>query len=340
MFLSPTSLRRTLIPSAVTIAVVLGVLNPAIAQQLIGAGASFPDPLYQRYFTEYQAATGMEVKYSAIGSGGGIQRFINESVEFAGSDAPPTDAEKAQMNQERGLVMVPTAGGAVTVIYNLQGVTTTLRLRRDTLAKIFTGQIGNWKQVSTYLPNRDIRVVVRSDSSGTSFIFSRYLSTITHGQFKASKLPDWGFDVFARRPQNAGVAAEVRRTDGAIGYVQDAYALEHDLPTARIENQAGEFVKPTLEETNQALANVEFNPDFTTDNTQDPNEGYPIVGVTWLLFYERYANQETVNHIKDLVNWILTQGQDLNAEMDYTRIPEDVANRAIDTVNRQIKVSP
>ncbi|MEQ8963788.1 MAG: phosphate ABC transporter substrate-binding protein PstS, partial [Coleofasciculus sp. C2-GNP5-27] len=179
MFLSPTSLRRTLIPSAVTIAVVLGVLNPAIAQQLIGAGASFPDPLYQRYFTEYQAATGMEVKYSAIGSGGGIQRFINESVEFAGSDAPPTDAEKAQMNQERGLLMVPTAGGAVAVIYNLQGVTTTLRLPRDTLAKIFTGQIGNWKQVNTYLPNRDIRVVVRSDSSGTSFIFSHYLSVIT-----------------------------------------------------------------------------------------------------------------------------------------------------------------
>ncbi|NEO38244.1 MAG: phosphate ABC transporter substrate-binding protein PstS [Moorea sp. SIOASIH] len=327
--------RRTLITLTVTVAIVLISLKAASAIPLFGAGASFPQPLYQRYFSQYQQETSVNISYSTIGSGRGIEEFINESFDFAATDMPPTDEEKSQM--KRGLQMVPTAGGAVSVIYNLQGVVSSVRLSRDTLGKIFTGQIGNWKQVNTYLPRRDIKVVVRSDSSGTSFIFTNYLSAITHGLIKPSPTPDWGFKVFSSRPQNGGVAAEVRRIDGAIGYIEANYALENNFPSARIENQEGRYIKPSIEQASKGLVNVEFNQDFTL-KLNDPADGYPIVGLTWLLLYQKYPNQAKAQGIKDMVNWILTKGQDLNGELGYTRIPDDIARQAIQAVNQNITV--
>ena len=320
------------------IATIISHTNPVFAQSLRGAGASFPEPLYKRYQTEYERETGKNFKYTDVGSGGGIRLFINKSVDFGSSTFIPTPIEQNQM--EDGLLMVPTGGGALAIVYNLKDVTTNVKLSRDKLAKIFTGQISNWQQVNPRFPNKEIQVVVRSNSSGTSFILSKYLQKITNGKIAASRKPNWGFEVFSSHPQDSGIAGEVRRIDGAIGYVQANVAQRNNLPIARIENQAGRYVKPTLKETKKALSNIKFQEDFTTENINDPEDGYPLVSLTWLLFRKRYPNGDTVTASKDLLTWILTKGQSFNEELGYTKIPEDVTQKVIESVTNEFKVSP
>ena len=324
-------------------AVTLTLVNPAaIAQTLTSAGDSFPEPLYRRYFEEYAADSGVEIEYAAIGSGGGIRRFIDESVDFAASSIPPTPLDASRM--KRGLQLVPTAGGAVAVIYNLQSsadrfIPSQVRISREVLGKIFSGEITNWKQISSNLPNLEIRIVVHSGSSGTNFIFTRHLNAITNGAIAATQEPNWGFPVIGKS-SDSDVAAAVKLTEGAIGYVQASFAREQNVKMAKIENRAGEWVKPSLDETNKALANVVFNPDFTVENLRDPEEGYPIVGLTWLFVYRRYPDVAAVESVIDLVSWILTQGQNLNEELEYTRIPEAVAQQAIEAVRGNVAVEP
>ena len=312
--------------------------NPVSAQSLRGAGASFPQPLYERYQVEYERETGKKFKYTDVGSGGGIRLFINKSVDFGSTTLIPTPIEQNQM--EDGLLMVPTGGGALAIVYNLKDVTTNVKLSRDQLAKIFTGKISNWQQVNPRFPNKEIQVVVRSNSSGTSFILSKYLQEITNGKIAASRKPNWGFEVFSGHPQDSGVAGEVRRIDGAIGYVQANVAQKNNLPVARIENQSGRYVRPTLEETKKAFANVKFKEDFTTEDINDPEDGYPLVSLTWLLFHKRYPNQDTVTASRELLTWILTKGQNFNEELDYTKIPENVTQKVIESANNELKVSP
>ena len=312
--------------------------NLVNAQTIKGAGSSFPEILYQRYQTEYQQATGTNFKYTSIGSGGGIRFFINKGVDVGSSTLIPTPVEKSQM--EDGLFTIPTAGGAIAIVYNLQNVTTDVKLSRQQLAKIFTGEIGNWSQISSRLPNKKIQVVTRSDNSGTTFLLTRYLNRISEGKIAASRQPDWGFELYAQKEQDSGVAGEVKRVDGAIGYVQASFAVENDLPMARLENQSGEYVRPNVEETKKALANIEFNEDFTIANAQEPEEGYPLVGLTWLLIYQKYPTEEAMQSTQDFISWVLTTGQEFNEELEYTKIPEDVAQKAIDIVNNQLKVRP
>ncbi len=312
--------------------------NLVNAQSIKGAGASFPEILYQRYQTEYQRSSGIDFKYSAIGSGGGIRFFINKAVDVGSSTLIPTPIEKSQM--EDGLLTIPTAGGAIAIVYNLQNVTTDVRISRKQLAKIFTGEIGNWSQISPRLPNRKIQVVTRSDNSGTTFLLTRYLNLISEGKIAASRQPDWGFELYAQRAQDSGVAGEVKRVDGAIGYVQASFAVENDLPMARLENLAGKYVRPNVEETKKALANIEFNENFTIANANEPEEGYPLVGLTWLLISQKYPTEEALRATQDLITWILTAGQEFNEDLEYTKIPEDVAQKAIELVNNELKVRP
>lgn len=329
------ALRRVVTASVVTVAVSFASVGAAIAQTLNGAGASFPAPLYQRYFAEYEKETGVRVNYNSVGSGAGIRQFIAGTVDFAGSDAPPEQSEISQMN--RGVVMVPTAGGAVAVVYNLQGVGN-LQISRDALAKIFSGEFTNWKQVNSSLPDKPIRVVVRADGSGTTYIFTSHLSAISsafRSRIGANKAPNWGFNTLSG-PKNDGVAAVVQRTDGAIGYVQDTYARQNNIPTAKIQNKAGRYVEPSLAEANKALEGVTFNADFTTANANDPNDGYPIVGVTWLLLYKQYPDAAKATQVKNLMAWILTKGQAINGQLEYTRIPSSVTQRALGAVNSSI----
>ena len=209
MGITTTKLKTLIRCTAVSLTASLACANVAIAINLRGAGATFPLPLYERYFQEYQEQKGIQVNYKGVGSGAGIRGFIGEIVDFAGSDAVPNSEEQSQM--ERGLLMIPTAGGAVAIIYNLDGVID-LRLSRDVVGKIFTGQIKNWKQVDVRLPNQEIKVIVRQDSSGTTNIFTTFLSVVTKGKLQASKKPDWGFSVYGQGYGNGGVAARIKQT--------------------------------------------------------------------------------------------------------------------------------
>lgn len=346
MTFSTTNWRRAMTISVATFALSVSSLG-AIAQALTlnGAGASFPKPLYDRYFSEFKKQKNHQVNYEAIGSGGGIKQFIADTVDFAGSDAPPKPAEIAKM--KHGMLLVPTAGGAVAVAYNLPGVSD-LKLSRETLPAIFMGKITRWNDAKiaaqnpgVNLPDRPIRVAVRSDGSGTTFIFTSHLSAISSefaDKVGANKAPTWpGTTVGGAK--NAGVAAVVQQNEGAIGYVEADYATQNKLSTAMIENKAGSFVAPTLADANKALEGVEFNNDFTTKNSQDPSDGYPIVGVTWLLVKKQYGDAEKAAVMKELVEWILTDGQDINGELQYTEIPNTVAQRAISSIKEGVSVA-
>jgi phosphate transport system substrate-binding protein len=335
MLLFSTTLRQAVTFSAVTVAVSLGAVGQAIAGSLSGAGATFPAPLYQRYFSEYQKATGTTVNYNAVGSGAGIRQFIGGTVDFGATDVPPSASEKGQM--KNGVLLVPTAGGAVAVVYNLPG-SKGVKISRQILPKIFSGEITNWKQVDSKLPSKPIRVVVRADGSGTTEIFTSHLAAAS-GAFKskvgASKDPNWGFQVL-KGPKNDGVAALVKQTEGAIGYVQDTYARKNEGPTmqtAKIQNKAGTFIEPSLKEANNAISGVTFNSDFTAE-VADPAKGYPIVGITWLLLNQKYKDSAKAADVKKLVKWILTDGQKINDDLEYTAIPSGVAKKAIAAVDK------
>ncbi len=327
---------QRIVVATLTATTIAFTTNAASAQLLKGAGASFSEPLYQRYSAEYERETGVKFQYTTVGSGGGIRLFMNQTVDFGGTTLIPTPIEKNQMKD--GLLMVPTGGGSIAIVYNLEDVTADVKLSREQLAKIFTGQITNWNQVDSRFPNKKIQVVVQSDSSGTTLTLTKYLRKITGGKIEASRQPNWGFRVFAALPQDSTVAAEVRRIDGAIGYVQTNFARQKNLPTASIENRAGRYVAPTLAETEKALANIKFNDDFTTEDIDDPENGYPLVSLSWLLFPENYSNETLVQANKNLLIWILTKGQNFNRELEYTKLPEDVAQKVIETANNEFRV--
>jgi phosphate transport system substrate-binding protein len=328
------SLQKVATLSAVTVVFSLGAVGQAIAGTLTGAGASFPAPLYQKYFAEYKKATNNTVNYNSVGSGAGISQFTAETVDFGASDAPVTSAEKQKM--KRGLIMVPTAGGAVAVVYNLPGKK--VQLSRIALGKIFTGELKTWNQVDSKLPKTPIRVVVRADGSGTTDIFTGHLSAISptfKKKIGTSKAPNWGFQV-VKGPKNDGVAAAVKQTPGSIGYVQDTYARKNEGPnlqTAKVQNKAGQYVEPSLAEANKALSSAKFGADFVAD-VSDPASGYPIVGMTWLLVYQNYKDAAKSKDIKALVKWILTTGQNFNTQLEYTKVPPAVAQKVIATVEK------
>ncbi len=332
MMFTFSKVNQVLTLSTTALVMALGATGEAIAQSLNGAGASFPAPLYQRYFSEYKKATGVTVNYNSVGSGAGIRQFVGETVDFGASDVAPSSSEKGKM--KRGVLLVPTAGGAVAVVHNLKGAGN-VQIPRQVLPKIFSGEITNWKQVDSKLPNKAIKVVVRADGSGTTAIFTSHLSAVS-SSFKqkvgASKEPNWGFTVL-KGPKNDGVAALVKQTDGAIGYVQDTYARKNNLSTAKIQNKAGRYVEPSLAEANKAMAGISFNSDFTA-NVSDPSDGYPIVGITWLLLYKDYKDNATAAQVKRLANWILSSGQSINGQLEYTRIPASVAQKVKAEVNK------
>ncbi|MBD2464510.1 phosphate ABC transporter substrate-binding protein PstS [Oscillatoria sp. FACHB-1407] len=338
-------LRRILLAVMVAAAIALSPVLSTYAQSAIslnGAGATFPAPLYERYFSEFTRANpNIRVNYQAIGSGGGIRQTIAETVDFGGSDAAMTDAQIAQV--DRGIILVPTAGGAVSITYNLPGIDN-LRLSRSVYPDIFSGRITRWNDPrivadnpGVNLPDLPIRTAVRADGSGTTFIFTNNLSAVSpyfRGRIGVGTAPRWTTNPITGRG-NPGVAAQVARTRGAIGYVEYAYAKQNNLQVASLENKAGQFVAPSLQATEEALSAVEF-PDNFRVFVGDPDRGYPISGLTWLMVYRQYEQAGKAAAIKRMVEWILTDGQEINNTLDYLRIPEAVARRAIETVNREV----
>jgi len=308
---------------------------------LNGAGASFPKFLYDRYFPQFKQETGITINYEGVGSGAGLRQFIGGTVDFAGSDVllKPEQASKV----ERGMVAIPTAGGAVAVIYNLEGVAN-LRLSRQNLVDIFTGAIQSWadpriteNNPEVQLPDVEIKPVVRSDASGTTYIFSNHLSTLSQTfreEVGTSLTPKWK-EGFLTARENAGIAQMVRQTPNSIGYVEAVYSIENKIPSAAIENRAGDFVLPTLPETNKAFADIKFGDDLSAD-ISDPQTGYPIIGVTYLLFYQKYE-PDKAEAVQKLADWIHTKGQEINESLYYTKIPAAVGQKAIAKVKSAVK---
>ncbi|MGL5082499.1 MAG: phosphate ABC transporter substrate-binding protein PstS [Microcoleaceae cyanobacterium] len=333
---------RTVAISVAAIALSFGTVGEAIALNLKGAGASFPAPLYQKYFAEFKKESGIAVTYDAVGSGKGISSFIANTVDFAGTDAPPVQSQIDQMS--KGMVLVPTAGGAVAVVFNLPGISE-LKLSQSVLANIFQGKITQWNNAKiakdnpgVKLPALPIKPVVREDSSGTTYIFTRHLSAVSP-QFQknvdVSTQPKWPGNPL-KGAQNEGVANQVKQTQGSIGYVQDTYARKNKLATAQLQNLAGDFVAPTLAETYKALSTVRFYQDLRAANLQNPETGYPIVGITWILVKQQYESAEKADGVKKMVSWILGKGQGFNEGLEYTRIPEQVATSIVGAVQSKV----
>lgn len=348
MNFSTTTLHRAFTTSALTAAVAIGSVlaapAQAQAQSINGAGATFPAPLYERYAREVRKKfPSMKVNYQAIGSGGGIRQTIAGTVDFGASDAAMTDADMAKV--KNGVILVPTAGGAVSVVYNVPGVNN-LRLSRGTLPAVFSGQITNWNDPKikadnpgVNLPNQPIRFAVRADGSGTTFIFTNHLSSISpyfKGRIGTGTAPKWTLPNVLKGKGNPGVAAIVARTPGSIGYVEYSYATQNRLRSAQLQNKSGEFVSPSLQSANTALSSVNFPSNYRTF-VGDPEKGYPIVGLTWMMVYKQYPNAAKSEAVKKWINWVLTDGQQFNDDLNYTRIPSAVANRVLQTVNGTVK---
>ncbi len=337
MVFSTTNLRRAVSTSVIATTFVFAPFLGAIAQAvtLNGAGATFPAPLYEQYARQVtQKYPDLKVNYQGIGSGGGVKQMIAGTVDFGGSDFAMSDEEIAQV--KNGVLLIPTAGGAVSVVFNLPGVNN-LRFSREVLSSIFSGRITRWSDPrigldnpGVKLPTLPIKTVVRADGSGTTYIFTNHLSAISSyfkGRIGVSKDPKWLTNSLKGKG-NPGVAALVGRTSGAIGYVEYAYAKSNRLTSATIQNKRGEYVAPSLETANQALATVKFPANFRTF-IDDPTAGYPIAGLTWIMVYKQYPDAAKAQAVRNWIQWILTDGQKLNAGLDYTSIPADVAARAL-----------
>ncbi len=312
-----------------------GFATPLQAQQLSGAGATFPAPLYQRWAVEYnKQVPAIKVNYQSVGSGAGVKNFLQGVVDFGASDAAMTDEEMAQ--SPRGAVLVPATAGSVVLAYNLEGVTN-LKLSRAAMAGIFLGTITKWNDpaiVATNpdvpLPAQSINVAYRSDGSGTTFVFTQHLAAISP-EFDE----EVGFDKSVTFPVgvggkgNEGVTALIKQTSGTIGYIEFGYAEQNKLSVASLENKSGNFVAPTPESGTAALASVEM-PENLRIWPVDPAapDAYPITTFSWLLLYRKYDDAEKLRALKDFVTYGLTEGQSYAIELGYIPLPETVVAKA------------
>lgn len=312
--------------------------------QLTGAGATFPAPIYQKWFADYAAKTGVKINYQPIGSGGGIRQLSEQTVDFGASDAPMTDDEMAKA-KGGPIQHIPTVLGAVCVTYNLSEVTKPLDLTGEVIADIFLGKITKWNDPriaalnrGVTLPNRDIVVVHRADASGTNYIFTEYLTKVSTA-FNSSpgkgKEVQWPVGLGAKG--NDGVTGQVKQTPGSIGYVELAYARQNKLPTAAIRNAAGQFVTPSIEAVTAAAAGVAqklpANTDYRLSITNAPGaQAYPISSFTWILVYKNQANADKGKKLIDFLHWALHEGEQSASSLDYAPLPAQFVTRLDSTL--------
>jgi phosphate transport system substrate-binding protein len=302
---------------------------------LTGAGATFPNPIYTKWFDAYARETGVRINYQSIGSGGGIRQFIEGTVDFGASDAPMTDQ---QVSSVKGNVLhVPTVLGAVVATYNLPSAgKTALRLDGTTLADIFLGRITRWRDrrllalnPRVNLPDQDIIVVHRSDGSGTTFIFTDYLSKISpEWKGKVGKATSVQWPTGLGGKGNEGVTQQVKQTEGAIGYVELIYAISNNLPYAWIKNAEGAFVEPTLKSVSAAASGAQLGPDtdFRVSITNPKGkDSYPIASFTWLLAHKESPDTSKARLLRDFVRWMLQpEAQRMAADLQYAPLPVPV----------------
>jgi phosphate transport system substrate-binding protein len=322
--------------------------GPASAQdlRLIGSGASFPFPIYSAWFKDFSKNTpGVTVDYQAKGSGAGIQDFINRTVDFAASDAAMTDEEIAKVNG--GVVMIPITAGEIVLAYNLPGNPAGLKLPRDVYPDIFRGKITNWSDPriaaanpDLKLPDLPITVVRRSDSSGTTFVFTKHLSAISPDFAKevgSGTTVEWPkSDKIVGAPKNDGVTATIKQTPGAIGYIEYGYAKLTKMNAAILQNRAGNFIAPGAESGAETLAAAKLGQDLR-GWIEDPEgeKAYPIATFTWLLFYKDQDDKKA-EVLRNFVEYAATKGQEIADKMGYIPLPAPVVDK-IRSASAEIK---
>ena len=319
---------------------------PVVGQTTLnGAGATFPYPIYSKWFSEYHKLhPDVQINYQSIGSGGGIRQVTAGTVDFGASDMPMTDK---QLQENKGKILnLPTVLGAVVPAYNIPGVSGEVKFTPEALAGIFLGKITKWndKAITSVnsgvnFPDRDIIVVHRSDGSGTSFIWTDYLSKVS---------PEWkssvGSDTSVKWPLgmggkgNEGVAGMIRQLQGSIGYVELIYTIQNNIPYGSVRNAAGAFVKASLESVTAAAASAPKMPaDFRASITNSPGkDAYPISSFTWLLIPAQSRNPANGKILADFLNWMVSEGQRMTSALSYAALPDNVVAKEKEAI-KQVK---
>jgi phosphate transport system substrate-binding protein len=316
---------------------------PLTAQGLTGAGATFPYPLYSKWFDAYSKKAGVEINYQSIGSGGGIRQFTQGTVDFGATDSPMSDEQMAAV--KGNVVHLPTVLGAVVLTYNLPGLgASRLKLDAGTLADIFLGKITSWDHPRLValnpgmkLPKTDLIVVHRSDGSGTTFVFVDYLSKVSaEWKTKVGSSTSVAWPIGLGGKGNEGVTQQIKQLEGTIGYVELVYAASNKLPVALISNAAGQFVEPTLEAVTSAAAGAKLdkNTDFRVSLTNAPGaKTYPIASYTWLMVKVDTPDAARAKTMRDFLNWMITpEAQQMASTLGYAPLPADVAGLIRDRI--------
>lgn len=318
-----------------------GLSASASAQLMInGAGATFPYPIYSKWFDAYaKVDPSVRFNYQSIGSGGGQKQITSQTVDFGASDGPMSDDN---LSKAPGKILhIPTVAGADVVAYNLPG-DPALKFDAETIAGIFLGQIKKWNDPKiaatnpgVKLPDQEIIVVHRSDGSGTTYIWTDYLSKIS---------PEWkskvGTNTSVNWPTgiggkgNEGVAGQIKQTPGALGYVELIYAIQNKMPYADVKNSAGKFVKPSLDSITAAMATAQIPDDFRFSITNAPGDAaYPIAGATWLLVYEKQNDAVKGKKLVEFLKWAQKDGEKMAKDLDYAPLPESLQARVLKRID-------
>ena len=331
---------KALTLSLITGGSLLAAQTGAFAQLLInGAGATFPFPIYSKWFDEYaKIDPSVRFNYQSIGSGGGQKQILAQTVDFGASDGPMSDDNLAKAPGK--ILHIPTVAGADVLTYNLPG-NPKLKFDGPAIVDIFMGKITKWndpkiqsQNQEVKLPDSDIVVVHRSDGSGTTYIWVDYLSSIS---------PQWekevGRNTSVKWPAglgakgNEGVAGQVKQLSGTVGYIELAYAKQNHLTYAAVKNVAGNYVLPSIESITEALGTAKVPDDFRFSMVNPPGaNAYPIAGATWLLVYEQQKDAEKGKKLVEFLNWALAKGEQMSASLDYAPLPANLQQRVLDRV--------
>ena len=319
--------------------------------QLVGAGASFPAPLYQRWFQDINGKyPKLQINYQSVGSGAGVEQFTAGTVDFGASDTAMKDEEIKKVPADKGVMLLPVSAGGIVLAYNLQGVDE-LKLPRQVYTDILLGKIKKWNDPAiakanpgVNLPDQNITVIHRSDGSGTTGVFTKHLSAVS-SEWKSKvgegKTVQWPTGVGAKG--NEGVTAQIQQTPGAIGYIEYGYAKQNNLKFAALENKAGKFVSYNDQSAAKTLEAVQL-PENLRAFIPDPegDESYPIVSYTWLLVHEKYSDPTKAKAIEGMIEYALTEGQKVAPELGYVPLPKNVAEKvasAADGISPDYKIT-
>ena len=305
-----------------------------------GAGATFPYPIYSKWFDEYaKVDPSVRFNYQSIGSGGGQKQILAQTVDFGASDGPMSDENLAKAPGK--LLHIPTVAGADVITYNLEG-NPTLKLDADTIAGIFLGQIKKWNDPKiaalnsgTTLPDKEIVVVHRSDGSGTTYIFTDYLSKVSpewKSKVGTNTSVNWPAGIGAKG--NEGVSGQIKQTPGAVGYVELIYAKQNKMAVADIKNGEGNFVSPSLESVTAAMTTAQIPDDFRFSMTNAPGkDSYPISGATWLLVYQQSKDAAKGKKLVEFLKWAETKGEQMAKDLDYAPLPRNLQDRVLKRID-------